>query len=193
LEDVVVKECLSNIAECQAQMHQLEDEVTINEREIEDIRSSMSNKIFEFFQLKGKGNGDVSTLVQQLMNEEQEDLNRLSKNRDDLKTEKTRIVEQMTEANSRFEKLKKELLDLEKQDREFLEDMKRQLSPSRCTTSLMQTKFQLDNNSRCVSLILDNQRRVERIARVDKENTPETELRQTIWSKFDSLYPQHFL
>lgn len=189
-EDLVEKECVPSILKNQTQIQELEETVSQKQDILREVRSSLNKKIISYFDLKTSGEADAVTLLQQLLTEEEGELGRLIREKDAMKEEKTKVVSEMSEANSRFERLKKELSDLEKQETEMVE--KKTLSPARVTTSMMQTKFQVDSNARCVSLILNNQRRVERITRVDKENTPETELRDSIWSKFYRLYPQSF-
>ena len=189
-EDLVEKPCVPSILKNQTQIQELEETVSQKQDILKEVRSSLNKKIISYFDLKTSGDADAVTLLQQLLTEEEGELGRLIREKDAMKEEKTKVVSEMSEANSRFERLKKELSDLEKQETEMVE--KKTLSPARVTTSMMQTKFQVDSNARCVSLILNNQRRVERITRVDKENTPETELRDSIWSKFYRLYPQSF-
>ena len=58
----------------------------------------------------------------------------------------------------------------------------------RVLSQLMQTKFLLNKDLECVSLILDEEQRIKGAVKIDKENQPEPELRQAIWSKFYKSY-----
>lgn len=124
--------------------------------------------------------------AEDLLDGSRNELNRLNADLEKLKEEKTFTLGQLSEANSRFDSLKDQLTRRKDQMKE-LQDSK--ISDSyRVLSQLMQTKFLLNKDLECVSLILDEEQRIKGAVKIDKENQPEPELRQAIWSKFYKSY-----
>lgn len=175
------------LQEKQSSLKRLREEVSLHETTIEKLLQKLESELYPFFELTPDGSKeDFRTRMNQVMENEKCELSRVKQEMDMARDKKVKAITEVTESNDRFDGLKKRLKDLE--------DEEKRIEESTCRTSyktlahLMLTKFELDRDKRCVSLILNNEQRVERAALIDKENTPEHELRQTMWDKFNKMY-----
>lgn len=102
-----------------------------------------------------------------------------------LLAEKASLGKKMRDANTQLDNYNARLNELEKESLELQTSEDRKLY--KLLSSWMLTLYKQDNQGRCVSVILDKKKSVERAVLMDKENKPEEEVREAIWAEFDNI------
>lgn len=163
----------------------LQEEAIEEDERLQQMQMQLASLLRSHFNLK-ESEGDPFQVVPLLLQRERKELEALKKELEEKKALKTTTNERLREIEDNFEKLKTRFANLDSEEKGLQSASSK--ASARLIASLMQTKFEMDSHGKSVSLILNHQRKVERVTRVDKENTPEGELRDNIWKKFLSLY-----
>ena len=153
-------------------------------QEMKKLSKSLDKIGCSFFGVSNDKNGLEP--VEGILIQSKNDLSNMNSDLEKLKEKKSEDLGRLAEANSRFDSLKGQLNQIEI-EMNGMKDSKDNDS-YRVLSQLMQTKFQLNKQLCCVSLILDDEQRVKGTIKVDKENQSEQELRENIWSKYYRLY-----
>lgn len=186
LEDLAFNKYIPSMKIAVKECQQIQKEVIELEEQMNEYQSEMFNCLVNFFDLSPEERDHAFAIVRQRIEKEQQELDTLKQELEDVKQEKAKAKKSLTEGEAQFDSLQNQLKELDTQLKKACES--RRQDSTRAMSEMMQTKFDLDPKGRCISLILNNNKRVERVTRVDKENTPENELRDSIWNKFYSLY-----
>lgn len=182
----VEKKSLIGVIESKKTKKEVIEQVEQSRQELDEL-SKLEEKIgCSFFGLPN-GDGGLQP-VEHILNESRNDLRKREADLEELKERKTESLARLNEGNVKFDILKERLNSIQDEIK-GLQDTRSNSSHSyRTLSQLMQTKFQLNKELCCISLILDDEQRVKGTIKVDKENHEDQELRNSIWTKYYNLF-----
>lgn len=164
---------------------QLRDRAAGEEAELTAHSARLQQEAARFFGLTSADDAvqQIEAIVQQEegeLEEAQRELRQAQEAKEATKKEQYRVkreLEQLAQERERLETQEKEWQELKQQE------------ANRVVGRIMFTKFRRDKNSRCVSLQLDNELRIESVILVpEKENARQSDLRNSFWDKLNNNY-----
>ena len=168
-------------------LKQLCDTAAGEEAELAALSSRLLQETEFFFDLNSADPAAAAKQMAEIVQKEEQELEAAQRDLSGAKEAKERTKKELNWVVGELDRLRQEEEKLESQQTEW-QDLKRK-ETSRVVSRMMRAKFRLDKDSRCVSLHLDDENRVETVILVpDKENEPQSDLRNSFWDKLSKTY-----